>query len=54
MPTERQTLTNRRDSLLNQMNSKGEWDHERYSEVVDLEKRISGLPEEHRPPRKGR
>lgn len=59
MSTERQTLTARRDKLLSELNSKGAWDQQGYNEVLDLEKRITGLPEDEpelelKPPKKAR
>lgn len=45
MTTPRETLTSKRDELLSSFNAKGLWDQQRYNEVIDLEKRISEMPE---------
>lgn len=54
MQTEREKLTAQRDELLKEFNRQGQWDQERYDKVVDVDKRLAGLPEPKPPKKAGR
>ena len=59
MSTERRTLVAKLEKLLSLQNSRGDWDQDLYQQIVDLEKSVSGLPDDEpelelKPPKKTR
>jgi len=46
MPSQRETLTTKRDKLLTSINEKGNWSLDSYNEVIDIQKRISEMPDD--------